>query len=623
MLEGLNQQQYNAVVDSIYNNSLVIAGAGSGKTRVLTTRVQYIIEKLGHHPSSIMCITFTNKAAKELLSRIEKISDDAHLMWIGTYHSICVRFLKMFGNEIGLGKFSILDSDESKKVAKDVLVKLGLEADAKTMKMFMSKMSFLKNNLVTDKMYRTKTANCYIPKYDNLNSSNDYDFTEFYTMYQEHNRQHHLLDFDDLILYTLILINKSKTVQDYIKNTFKFVCGDEVQDSNINNFMLLKSFSKDCNLFIVGDEDQSIYGFRGAKPEALMEFMNLYKNSKIFKLEQNYRSTKNIVEASNFVIYNNDDRVDKVAFSENEKGEKITYLNFDTSYDEADYIADEAKNINDYGNTMVLYRTNSQSNIIEKAMIKRSIPYKIMGSISFNDRKIVKDCMAFLRVFINRKDKISFLRAMKTLNGVGPKLLEDLSLLFDTYNDANKVIDNISCKNKKAKSSVDFMKSILSYNGKDPLHIINKFTALKIEQLKGNVQPDSIKEIGLLEDLLQLAEYEDITIEDFVYKMDLLTSGEEKEDSDKVITLMTMHSSKGLESDYVFLAGINEGIIPHENSIVTNNICEERRLLYVAMTRARKKLYITNFNFNLNKNYTPSRFLKEIPDSYIEEEFVI
>lgn len=625
MLEGLNKQQKDVILNSLNANSLVLAGAGSGKTRVLITRIQYIIEELKKYPSSIMAITFTNKAANELLERARKVTEEASEMWVGTYHSICIRLLRMFGEDIGLEDFTILDTYNAGKCASNVMSSMGLIASKQMVKNYLSRVSSLKNDLITPKRYRDEKLLKYKGEEDRLREDTEFDFIEFYSKYQKENFENQTIDFDDIILYTILLLQSSEDAKSFVKKTFRYIHGDEVQDSNTSNIILMNLLSKDCNLFLVGDVDQSIYGFRGARPEYLVKYNEINKNSKLFKLEQNYRSTKTIVNASNSVVSHNEERIDKICFSENEVGEPIIISTHDTNKDEAEFLSKTIRKLilsgKKFNDIMVLYRTNSQTRILEETFMHDSIPYTIIGSLNFNDRAEIKDCLSFLRVAVNRKDKYSFKRALGTLEGIGKNTIEDLISLLEVKKDALEVLKAYKTSRKKAQESIKFFIDVLNLIDEKPTGVLNKIAEYNINKLKSEGTPKAIEKIENIEELLKVAtekENKGVMLKEFISQMDLLSKSD-KENGNNTVSLMTIHSSKGLESEIVFITGVNEEILPHSNSSISKeDIEEERRLMYVGITRAKKRLYISSFYFDGKKSFEPSRFIEEIPDIYKE-----
>lgn len=622
MLEGLNEQQRNAVLGSFAQDTLVLAGAGAGKSKTIVERVKYILDEKHAEPSSIMCITFTNKAAHELLDRVKKVCKEADEMWVGTFHSICIRLLRMFGDEIGLYDFTILDPYNSKKSAIDVLTKMGAVVSKEILNNYLSRISHLKNELMTSKKYRESILKKYTNVYE-AQTDPEYQFCQFYTNYQRENLKNQTIDFDDIILYTILLLKLSKNAQNFVAKHFKYIHVDETQDSNTSNITLFKLLSANCNLFIVGDIDQSIYGWRGAKPKYLLDNRKDYR---LFKLEQNYRSTQKIVNASNCVIANNVDRIDKTCFSENRVGDSITLKSFTKDFDEAKFIADEIKAYNKlgikYSDIFILYRTNAQSRVFEETFIKAGVPYTIIGALGFNERKEIKDCLAFLRVSINHKDKQSLKRALMCLDGIGKKATENILDLYDIKRDAVQALKSYKPKGRKANDSINFLLDLLNLVKTKPYAVIKKIGQYFIDKFKIENTPQSNERIENIEELVKVSEEKEksgLVIEEFITQMDLLSS-KDKESKADTVSMMTIHASKGLEASIVFGVGINEGILPHNNSLNTPEALEEeRRLMYVLMTRAKDKLYLTNFGSNGQKDFRESRFIHEIPTAYIEK----
>lgn len=639
LLNGLNNQQLSAVKDSFTQDSLVIAGAGSGKTRVLITRVAYAVEEKGYSPSSIMAITFTNKAAREMENRlISTIGEDkTSQIWVGTFHSICIRLLRMFGEDIGFEKFTILDNNDIKKSIKTTLDSLGISSDKATANNYKKRMSSLKNDLITPLSYRKKKEE----KYNNdIRQSSEYDFIRFYSKYQVDNFKNKTMDFDDIIMYTILLLKKSEGARNFVKNKFKLLLTDEVQDSNTSNITLISLLGANCNKLLVGDPDQSIYGFRNARPEFIMKISSSPK-FKLFKLEQNYRSTQTIVDASNAVIKNNDDRVDKTCFSKQDIGSKISLSENANQYEEASFVADQIEFYKDNNikldNIMILYRTNAQSFTFEQEFLNRGINYSLIGSLGFAERKEVKDIMSFLKCSVNRKDKIASARALNCLNGVGAKTIDDIIKIMDNRNcDIVKAI-NIYAESKKLSKKCGegltlFIK-FMSIATEKPVAVsqeICEFYKQSILTNKKNYEEVDVlgetreilneKCVSILEnvdELLNIAKEKEKngeSLESFVQEIDLLTS---KEIDEKGVKLMTVHSAKGLESEIVFIVGASNDLFPHKNARTKQDENEERRLFYVAMTRAKKKLFITNFSYSNMRDYERSKFINEIPDNFL------
>lgn len=633
MLSQLNKQQKKAILESLDNDSLVLAGAGSGKTRVLITRIQYLMSNLNIHPSSIMAITFTKKAANELKDRLRTVTneDDLAQLWVGTYHSVCLKIIDEFGEQIGIKEgYTILDTYNQKKCAADILSKMGLEVSKSTVNAYLKRVGSLKNNLILPKKFREKVLEKYAGSTSDSSAESDYVFADFYSRYQAENIKSNVMDFDDIIMYTVMLLSSSKMAQDFVKNKFKYIFADEVQDSNPSNMTLLNLFSKDCNLFMVGDVDQSIYGFRGARPDMIMNYANRKEDMKIFKLEQNYRSTQTIVNASNAVISYNDGRMDKTCFSNNSVGDKIQLSLASTNIEESMYVT---KRINQhissggsYEDVMILYRTNAQSRILEETFMKAGIPYSLVGALSFNERAEIKDCMSVLKLACNLRDKYSLKRVLSTLDGIGKKAVEDLMNLMDVYSDAVSALENYNPRTKKAKESIAFLFGILNLIDKKPTAVLNKiadYYILKLETVGDEQSIDRIENIKELQKVVIEKETEGMALQEFVMQMDLMSSTDNTSSNDSV-TMMTIHASKGLESKVVFIVGMNEELLPHSNSYRSaNGIMEERRLFYVAMTRAGEKLFISRYMEDSRRTYEESMFLREIPMKYIEYDDIM
>ena len=633
MLKGLNEQQRYVVLDSINNNALVLAGAGSGKTRVLITRIEYLLNQLNVDAGSIMAITFTRKAANELKDRLSSTVDDDELaqMWVGTYHSVCLKIIDAFGENIGIKEgYTILDTYNARKCAGDIMKSMGLEVSKKTVGEYLKRVSRLKNNLIFPKKFREIVVKKYAGKEATSTSESDYIFADFYSKYQQENIKSNVLDFDDIILYSVMLLSSNQETQSFVKYKFKYIMADESQDSNPCNMVLINLLSKYCNLFLVGDEDQAIYGFRGARPDIVMEYATNRKDMKIYKLEQNYRSTQTIVNASNVVISYNDGRMDKTCFSKGEVGEKISLCQCSTNIEEAMYVVKRIKQLLEKGYTyediMILYRTNAQSRIFEETFMRANIPYSLVGAVSFNERAEIKDCMSVLRLACNKRDKYSFKRALSTLDGVGAKAVNDLVAIMDTSQDAVEALQSYSPRTKKAKESLSILLSTLNLIDRKPTAVLNKIAEYYISQLtnvgdeKALERIDNIKE---LQNVVAEKELEGMALQEFVMQMDLMSANDNVADSDTV-TMLTIHASKGLESPVVFLVGVNDEILPHGNCYSSpNGMQEERRLLYVGMTRAEKKLYVSTYTDDSRKTYNDSPFIKEIPSSYVEMDYVM
>lgn len=627
LLDELNEEQ-QAIVKETTGKILVLAGAGTGKTRTLTYRIAYAIEQGLAASNEILAVTFTNKAAAEMKERIANLVEvtDRRNWWIGTFHGICVRILMRYGNEIGiLSHFSIADEKEQKALIKEILsntTELGdMEPDT-----MLGIISAAKNNLMTpqDLMEEFKASQA-IPK----------AYEEYQTKLQKMNA----LDFDDLIMRTVELLNKVPEVRKKYQEQFKYVLVDESQDLNKAQYELAKIFSEQHgNLVLIGDSDQGIYSWRGANIDIINSFASL-PNTKIMKLEENYRCTKTIVEASNAVVINNKDRLDKTLITNNPTGEKIVCYTADTQYQEAGFVAgiiDYCCHIskeNDYKDFTILYRTNTQSRVIEDELTKHFIPYTLIGGLSFYERKEVKDMLAYLKLIVNPHDILSLQRIInEPKRGIGKTTVQKIIDLIDkTEHTAVSVLNdiegNIGRVSAKAKEALKDLQKILVYYTEQmdeltPERLIKELAIATgyLDMLDKQDEEDRVMNVYELASIAGVMYNEEgVDLDGFVKHMSLITSSDEIED-DNVVKLMTAHTAKGLEFPIVFIIGLEENIFPHFLSLRSKNTAEleeERRLFYVSMTRAQKKLYLSNAEerslFGKTVSNPPSRFLKEIP----------
>lgn len=613
ILANLNDQQKAALLGSLTKNSIVLASPGSGKTSLLTKRIEYIIDVKKVDASAIVAFTFTNKAANVLKERISKLTDNYGNMWIGTYHSICVKILRMFGETIGLDQFTILDTKDSRKVAAEIMMKLNLVFTKELLDQYMNTMSKLKNKMISPKMHREAML-------DEIRNSTDEElaFVEFYAMYQKENRKNQTLDFDDLIFYSIFILENIPASREFVKIRFKYIHADEVQDSNLCNIKLLFLLSRDCNLFIIGDEDQSIYGFRGANPD-LLKLLRF----KVFKLERNYRSTQNIVNAANGVITNNPNRADKTCFSLKDIGETIRIVKNENCKDESRYIALKCKQLVEqmnykYKDIYVLFRTNDQHLMIERQLVEHRVPYKKTRGVSFMQRKEIQDCLSIMKIIINNKDKHSFARALRTMDGIGDKAIDNMIQELEIKGDIRKVIKEFKPPNKTIANSLQKLYNMVNVISDKPYDVLKPIVNHITSGLgECNEEDESLnRRFDSLNFLLQIANEAEgkQDLVDFVLSFDLLMPSDDIDDEDK-ITLMTVHSSKGLENKVVFVVGCCEGLMPHVRSNSKEGIQEERRLFYVAMTRAEELLYITYYTRDLKsgRRMMLSRYVGEIP----------
>jgi len=639
ILNSLNEKQREAASHD-KGPILVIAGAGTGKTRVLTHRIAYLIESGKAMPWEVLAITFTNKAANEMKERIGKLIDySIDKMWIGTFHSICVRILRRYIDRIGYDKnFTIYDTDDQRILIRDCIKELDL--DTKTYNN-----SSIKALISNEKNMRNTPDNYIKDNYGNFVNRNK---GEVYSLYEKKLKASNALDFDDLIVKTLKLFETNEDVLELYQDRFKYILVDEYQDTNNVQYNLIKILGKkktgENNVFVVGDEDQSIYGWRGADISNILNFEKDFKGAETVKLEKNYRSTDVILNAANGVIKNNFQRKGKNLYTESEVGSLIRILQSDNEKDEAFTIAafmrqeHREKNI-DYSEISVLYRTNAQSRALEEGLIREGIPYKIIGGVKFYDRKEIKDVMAYLRLILNQKDDISFDRIINVpRRKLGQKTMDIISRYAELKGISNFEAcfetDKLELMPSAAKSIEGFVSMIEMLMIKKDVMPLSEFIVDVVEStgLKEMLLQDETVEgrsrVENMEEFLSAAKdfeerYLENSLEDFLAHISLLADIDKTEDAVKdSVTLMTVHSAKGLEFDTVFIAGLEDGIFPILRD-EDDDIEEERRLFYVAITRAKRMLYITHANdrmmYGNHELKMKSRFLKEIPAECIEE----
>ena len=629
-LSTLNDQQRNAVLESINKNVVLMAAAGSGKTSTLVKRTQYLIDDLGVSPENIMMITFTNKAANEIQNRVSAVSSDAYKMWIGTFHRICTRLIRMFGLNLGIQNFTIMDTKDAKKIIKEILEDKGYEYTPYLVNDILTRISAYKNNLIKPSQVLADPDEKKI-------------YADVYQEYQNICWRRKNFDFDDLIIYAILLLSSYPEVSNWVHNNIKYIMVDETQDTNSSQFQLIKLLIGNNNIMMVGDSNQSIYAFRNAKPQYLENFANTHPNTILLKLEQNYRSTKTIIEAANNMINNNKFGTKVQMFCENETGSKIQLFDALSVYDEAKWIASEilvngTKNLSNYA---IIYRANFQSRIIEEELTRCGINYTVFGAQSFYTRKEVRDLLAYCKVVINPYDIESFRRILGTIRGVGKVTIDNI--INNAQDNCINFHDAIDAYLANAKNSVVFdrlrnVSRILKHKYESCSDIISDVITLTDYKtdLTLVINDETQEKLALINEFLEMIESMESnssneSMAEIIDQISLLSDakGAEKEELNAV-KLMTAHSSKGLEFDTVFIIGSEEGIFPHANALNENTseaIEEERRLYYVAMTRAKRKLYITRAlqkragQDNAMISSEPSRFLSEIPDYLTEEAF--
>lgn len=621
-LEGLNEEQLDAV-KTTDGPLLVLAGAGSGKTKVLTTRIAYLIES-GVEPYNILAITFTNKAAKEMKERVFKLVGEVKDIQISTFHSFGLYIIKRHYNLLGYERnFTILDGDDSLVLVKNIVKEMGLNTDDYNPKAIRNKISGAKNELVYPEEYE---------KYAGT------DFEEIvckvYKKYEERLKNNNSVDFDDLLILPIKLFSVYKDILKMYQERFKYILVDEYQDTNRVQYILVNMLAaRYKNICVVGDNDQAIYSWRGSDYRNILNFEKDYPELKSVMLEENYRSTGNILKAANEVIKNNKIRKDKNLWTKHEEGSKIRYHRASDEKDEASYVVKEIKNLL-YGGVRrediaVLYRTNAQSRNIEEAMLRENIPYKVIGSFYFYNRKEIKDLISYLKLIYNKNDDISLVRIINVpKRGVGDKTISNLS---DKSFKLNKCIYDVieTGKEQEFKKIIEELKE----NSKDAT--LTELVDLILDKTGIRKELESEKTVDAEIRLSNLEEFKSITrtyeensdsptLEEFLEEISLVADMNEHKNETNVVTLMTVHAAKGLEFDYVFVIGMEEGLFPHLNSMETEDLEEERRLCYVAITRAKKKLWLINAKsrmiYGKHDNYFPSRFISEIPDEYLEKD---
>ena len=635
ILKGLNDKQYEAVTNT-EGPCLVIAGAGSGKTKVLTHKIAYLMGEKNILPWNILAITFTNKAAKEMKERIELlVGDAAKDMWVGTFHSICVRILRKFIDRIGFdSSFIIFDTSDQKTMIKQILKDLQLDEKLFSDRSVMSEISNAKNEMLEPETYAVKAHGDFRKE----------KIAEVYERYQKRLKENNAIDFDDIINYTIKILMENPDVLEYYSNKFQYILVDEYQDTNKSQFTLITMLaSKHGNITAVGDNDQGIYSFRGADISNILNFEKDFPGTKIIKLEQNYRCTGNILKVANAVIKNNEVKYDKKLWTENEVGNLPKVFSADNEYDEGRYIAEQVEHLRreekyKYSDFAVLYRMNTQSRAIEEILRREAIPYKIVGGLKFYERKEIKDIISYLRLVQNPADNLSLNRIInEPKRGIGKTSLDKIAQIAEENNiSMYEVIKHAEVYglNRVYLNSREFIDCIES--------IITKKDELTISELVKKILKDTgytralenentieaENRIANLEEFLNVAvEFEeesaDNGLSDFLEGITLSSDLDNMEETDESVTLMTLHSAKGLEFPVVFLVGMEEGIFPGYKSIgEQKELEEERRLCYVGVTRAKENLFLTNSKqrttFGSTTHNPPSRFLQEIPKELLD-----
>ena len=653
LLAGLNPQQQKAVIHQ-GAPLLVVAGAGSGKTRVLTRRISYLMAAREVRPYEILAITFTNKAAGEMKERVtELVGPVAKSMWVSTFHSACVRLLRQEIERLGYStSFSIYDSADSQKLISRVMETLNLDAKRYPPRQFQALISNAKNELQTPYQYLSAAQN----QFETI-------VADVYTMYEKRLQQANALDFDDLIMKTVQVLQQFPEAKARFRSRFRHILVDEYQDTNHAQYMLVKELTGSegdgfpiAELCVVGDADQSIYGFRGATIRNILQFEVDYPSAATVLLEQNYRSTQNILNAANAVITQNESRKEKNLWSDAGAGAPLIGYVAESEYDEAEFIRTEIRSLQDMGHsnpgdTAVFYRTNAQSRIFEEIFMRAAIPYKVVGGLRFYERKEVKDLLAYLRVLANPNDEVSLRRIINfPKRGIGDRALEEVELFAESqgisfWHALLRVTEATAVPNKAAQSISQFTAmltalAVLVEAKTKPSVIIEAVLEQSglLTELEASTDPQDEVRVENLKELVsasmeyeersfdELGEDEEISLSGFLEKVSLVADADEIPDGidhGGVVTLMTLHTAKGLEFPTVFLTGMEDGIFPHARTLDDpKEIEEERRLAYVGLTRAEKRLYISRAEYRLTfgtPKYNPgSRFLDEIPSELIE-----
>ncbi len=637
LLNGLNDRQKEAA-KYFDGPLLILAGAGSGKTRVLTYKIAYMLELQMVKPWEILAITFTNKAAKEMKERVEGIIGQAASdMWLGTFHSVCVRILKREIELLGYTRdFNIFDEIDKEKVIKEVMKKLNIDEKVYPVGLIKSEISKAKEVMKSAADYQKSAIGDYRKE----------EIAKIYTMYQNTLEKNNSIDFDDIIMLTVKLFLENPDRLMYYQSKFKYILVDEYQDTNKTQFMLISLLSAaNGNICVVGDESQSIYGFRGADISNILNFEQEFPNAKIVKLEENYRSTQTILNAANEVIKNNSSKIEKKLWTQNGEGEKIDYKTLNNEYEEVEYVVETIDDVcrkknEKYSDFAVLFRTNAQARVLEEVFMRSGTPYKLIGGIKFYARKEIKDIISYLKLIQNTNDNIALKRIInEPKRGIGDTALDKLDAIatekgvsiFTLIQDSNNLIGirssgniilfrdmmNNLIKQKDTIKVSELIKNVLKESGYEEM--LNKEGTKETE----------IRFDNLMEFIGVAIEFENENVEntlgDFLESIALVSDVDNLDETSEAVTLMTMHSAKGLEFRNVFLVGMEEGLFPSRRSIEEDGETqEERRLCYVAITRAKEHLYITNTKkrtlYGSTSYSIPSRFIDEIPDTLLSAD---
>ena len=643
-LELLNREQQEAVLH-VDGPLLILAGAGSGKTRVLTYRIAHLIDECGVNPWNILAITFTNKAAGEMRERVDKIVGyGSESIWVSTFHSTCVRILRRYIDRLGYDtNFTIYDTEDQKTVMKSVCQKLQLDSKLYKERMLLNVISHAKDEYISPNEFLLEAKGDFRQE----------KIAQAYVEYQKELKKNNALDFDDLLVKTVELFQSCPDVLEYYQNRFRYIMVDEYQDTNTVQFKFISTLARQYrNLCVVGDDDQSIYKFRGANIRNILDFEKVFPDAKVVKLEQNYRSTQNILNAANGVIANNRGRKEKELWTENEQGEPILFQQFQNGYEEAEYVSGEIskkvrKGEAEYQDFAVLYRTNAQSRLFEEKFLYANIPYKIVGGVNFYSRKEIKDILAYLKTIDNGKDDLAVRRIINVpKRGIGNVTLAKVQAYADSrdisFFEALEEAGEIPGLGKAALKIQPFVHlihemrlSLADMSMQDLIQAILDKTGYA-EELKNEDTDESKARLENIDEFINKAVTyeegaEEPNLSGFLEEVALVADIDSVEDGDNRVLLMTLHSAKGLEFPYVYLAGMEDGLFPSYMSIAaddpTEEIEEERRLCYVGITRAMKELTITCARCRMVRGETQynnvSRFVREIPSELLARKSVM
>ncbi len=635
--DTLNEQQREAVFCT-EGPLLLLAGAGSGKTRVLTHRIAYLIQEKGVNPYHILAITFTNKAAGEMRERVDNlVGYGAEHIWVSTFHSTCVRILRRHIDKLGYDNhFTIYDTEDQKTVIREVMKRLKLDKKQYAERALLNQISKAKDELVTPSEYEMRAAGNF----------RETQVAKVYTEYQKQLRENNALDFDDLLFKTVELFQFHPDILEYYQDRFQYIMVDEYQDTNTVQFQFVSMLArKHRNLCVVGDDDQSIYKFRGANIYNILNFEKVFEEATVIKLEQNYRSTKNILNAANEVIRNNKGRKDKRLWTENEEGDLVVFHQYETEYEEANQVLHEIEKLSQdgiaYKQMAILYRTNAQSRVFEEKFLLKNIPYRIVGGVNFYSRKEIKDILAYLKAVDNGQDDLAVKRIINVpKRGIGAASIVKISdyamqkeiSFLDACYEAMEIPGLGRAASKVQEFSLEIAKfRRLADAGSltELFHAVTEDTGY-LMALKAEDSEEAKARIENIDELLnKVSTYEleadDPTLGELLEEIALVAEVDSLDESDNKVVLMTLHSAKGLEFPYVFLAGMEDGIFPSYMTIISedkDDMEEERRLCYVGITRAKKKLYLSAAKHRMMHGRTQfnkvSRFIEEIPEELLE-----